>query len=198
MEQYEIANHMVGTKENVLENLGIALQRTEQGTPDMMTQTTGFDGISGCLVIHYSDDETGIDAVIRHGVGNILDRYEISKADAWKRAHENVNADTHIVGLTEALTGERPKEETLYAITNSTKSYGASCVLNDEAIKRFASAHNTHRIAVLPSSIHEMLLVPHPESIGDIDRLSDVVAQVNATEVEPEERLTDRAYEVYI
>ena len=46
---------------------------------------------------------------------------------------------------------------------------------------------------MLPSSIHEMLILPYNESIN-MDDLSFMVADVNATQVEPEERLTDRAY----
>ena len=38
-----------------------------------------------------------------------------------------------------------------------------------------------------------MLLVPYTEEI-DLDTFSDMVGQVNSSEVDPTERLTDRAY----
>lgn len=46
---------------------------------------------------------------------------------------------------------------------------------------------------ILPSSIHEILLVPDN---GDktADDLRDMVREVNATQVSPEEKLTDNVY----
>ena len=60
-------------------------------------------------------------------------------------------------------------------------------------MKAFAKKHHTKRIAVLPSSIHEMLLIPHVDDWEESD-LSSMVREVNLTEVAPEERLTDRVY----
>ena len=51
----------------------------------------------------------------------------------------------------------------------------------------------TNKIVVLPSSVHEMLLVPYTEEI-DLDTFSDMVGQVNSSEVDPTERLVDRAF----
>ena len=57
----------------------------------------------------------------------------------------------------------------------------------------FGQQHNTDKIVVLPSYIHEMLLIPYTEDM-DIDTFSEMVEEVNNAEVEPIERLTDRAY----
>ena len=60
-------------------------------------------------------------------------------------------------------------------------------------LKEFGKKHNIKKLVVLPSSIHEMLIMPYNDSINMND-LSFMVADVNANQVEPEERLTDRAY----
>ena len=46
---------------------------------------------------------------------------------------------------------------------------------------------------VIPSSIHEMLIVPVEEGIS-VDDITPIVREINETMVIPEERLTDRAY----
>ena len=46
---------------------------------------------------------------------------------------------------------------------------------------------------ILPSSVHELILVPAYEYI-DVYQLYEMVKEVNDTQVAPEERLTDRAY----
>ena len=53
------------------------------------------------------------------------------------------------------------------------------------------SARNT-QIAILPSSIHEAILLELTEEIS-IDYLNDMVREVNATQVEPTDRLIDHA-----
>ena len=85
----------------------------------------------------------------------------------------------------------------LYVISNECKMKGASAILNKEALAQFARSHNTEDIIIIPSSIHEMLLVPYTEDM-DLDYFSAMVREVNNTEVRPEERLTDRAYIVTV
>lgn len=80
-----------------------------------------------------------------------------------------------------------------YVVTNRAKYRGASAILDKAVLKAFGKKHKIKKLAVLPSSIHEMLILPYNESIN-MDDLSFMVADVNATQVEPEERLTDRAY----
>ena len=51
-------------------------------------------------------------------------------------------------------------------------------------------------IYILPSSIHETLLIP-ADGEKDAEELKDMVRTINATEVSPEEVLSDNVY-VYI
>ena len=81
----------------------------------------------------------------------------------------------------------------LYVVTNRAKYRGASAILDKTVLKEFGKKHNIKKLVVLPSSIHEMLIMPYNDSINMND-LSFMVADVNANQVEPEERLTDRAY----
>ena len=46
---------------------------------------------------------------------------------------------------------------------------------------------------VLPSSIHEMLILPYQGDMN-LNDLSAIVREVNVVQVEPEERLADTAY----
>lgn len=45
----------------------------------------------------------------------------------------------------------------------------------------------------MPSSIHEFLVIPYKEQYN-IDKLSEMVKEVNLTEVNPIEQLADKAY----
>ncbi len=69
--------------------------------------------------------------------------------------------------------------------------------MNREAVKVFAEIENVKRIIVIPSSIHEMILIPCYENEDveeELKRCSEIVELVNEEKVDPTERLTNRAY----
>lgn len=82
--------------------------------------------------------------------------------------------------------------DTLYVLTNETKVNGASTILNDEI--RQAIAKQVGDFYVLPSSLHETLIVPKSSGMKLKD-LEQMVQEVNQTQVAPEERLSDYVYE---
>ena len=53
------------------------------------------------------------------------------------------------------------------------------------------------KFIVLPSSIHEMIVIPDDGKCA-IEELSKMVQEVNQTQIEPEERLTDQAYVIEV
>ena len=73
-------------------------------------------------------------------------------------------------------------------LTNKEKIYGAGALLYSDTIKSIAK---TKDIYVIPSSIHEMLLIPDNVSV---DFLKSIVREVNDTQVRDAEKLS---YSVY-
>ena len=57
----------------------------------------------------------------------------------------------------------------------------------------FAEETNIHRVVVLPSSIHELILVPVDGDV-DLDTMSQMVHDVNQNNVDPKEQLLDYAF----
>lgn len=80
-----------------------------------------------------------------------------------------------------------------YVISNRCKVNGASAILNKKVLSDFGRRYNTDKIVVLPSSVHEMFVAPYTEEL-DLDTFTNMVTEVNNTQVEPTEGLTDRAY----
>ncbi len=80
----------------------------------------------------------------------------------------------------------------MYVLTNKQKMNGASCILYEHILNDFANQKNKD-IYILPSSVHEVILVPVAE---DIDRteLSRMVRDVNRNELEEGDVLSDRVY----
>lgn len=84
------------------------------------------------------------------------------------------------------------KQPQMYVLSNSTKLYGASCILYPDLLREFANRLQSD-FYVLPSSIHEVILVtnvPHTS----ISELSGMVKEINSTQLSEEEILSDHAY----
>ncbi|MCR5311192.1 MAG: DUF5688 family protein [Lachnospiraceae bacterium] len=84
-----------------------------------------------------------------------------------------------------------PDEERIYVLTNPDKMYGANALLCKEALQEVAERFG--EVFILPSSIHEVLIVPKRDGM-ELSDLEDMVRSVNQTEVPPEEVLADKVF----
>lgn len=80
----------------------------------------------------------------------------------------------------------------LYVLTNTASLNGACCMLYDEVLKNFADRQEKDLI-ILPSSIHEVILIPWEEELF-IRELSNMVSDINQNEVPVEDRLSNQIY----
>lgn len=80
----------------------------------------------------------------------------------------------------------------MYVLTNEERFNGAGCMLYQDVLDRFAREHNSD-IYILPSSIHEVILIPCTNSPRRED-LCDMVREINSTEVAATDRLSDHVY----
>lgn len=93
------------------------------------------------------------------------------------------------------LTGVWIREEDtvpMYVLTNQDKHFGAAAMLYSEKIGELAERFGSD-ILILPSSIHEVLLLPD-DSSRNYDAYRQMVEEVNRTQVIPEEVLSYGLY----
>lgn len=95
------------------------------------------------------------------------------------------------------LMGVEPEEiemydaPEMYVITNDSKMYGATAMLNIEILAKAMEKMGTSDVIILPSSIHEIIVVP---GYMDSDYMRNMVREVNRTQVQERERLSDNVY----
>ena len=108
----------------------------------------------------------------------------------WKSGDkENVNT------ILNDWIAETEKEENripMYILTNQVKMYGAACMFYPQVLERFAEKLKQD-LYILPSSIHEVILLPANE-IGNPEELKEMVREVNQHEVAGDEILSDHVY----
>lgn len=81
----------------------------------------------------------------------------------------------------------------MYVLSNSDRNCGAAAILYNSFLADFAKKTNSDYY-ILPSSIHEMILVPVGEDENEAERLKTMVREVNCTELSAEEILSDSIY----
>ncbi len=80
----------------------------------------------------------------------------------------------------------------MYVLTNMSRTYGASLCMSDDVMDHVATILGTHDIFVVPSSIHELILLPAADL--DPEMLKGMIADVNENQVDPLDRLSDNLY----
>ena len=163
-----------------------------------MKQNIFLEGIECYMYLRLKEDENGCFST--KVSKDILKYAGISLQEAWEEAEKNTNAETVIEPMAKILCellhikySEEMEKTTPFFVISNKKSNGAAAILNRKALEKFGKERGIEKLVVLPSSVHEMILLPYEEEM-DMWEMSEMVKQVNFSEVEPTERLTDRAY----
>lgn len=80
----------------------------------------------------------------------------------------------------------------LYVLTNQLGSFGAACILYPDILIQMAGQLG-EGYYILPSSIHEVIILPKSQA-PTWENLNDMIREINETQVEVEEVLSDHAY----
>ena len=101
-----------------------------------------------------------------------------------------------LMGGKEKTNGEAfefaPDEEfQMYVVSNSNRYFGATAVLYEDGMQMLADRLDDN-LYLIPSSIHEWIAVP--ESFSNLEHLSEIVHEVNFSQVDEEERLSNEVY----
>lgn len=133
---------------------------------------------------------------------NLLELWNKTFDEVYKDAFENLINDLPVFYdifdivadvLHKDMSDVPDDSRFIYVLTSKSKIDGAVYILNDKAIRDIADWMNDD-VLVLPSSIHETILLPLNHPSVDVQSASEMVRLINETEVDPEEVLSNNAY----
>ena len=141
------------------------------------------------------------------GNGNVtvtnthLKMWEISEEELWENIKENAPkiAPVKIQGLPDVLQRMTGCEDDLYPISgiyvvsNKSECLGAGSVFYPGVLKTIADDMECD-LFIIPSSIHEVLVLPDSEYGIDAHHLRSIIHEVNTSTVSDEEILSDSLY----
>ena len=117
-------------------------------------------------------------------------------------ACQNTIRDARIIEIENAIYGAVPQtvdewtpevgEPKMYVLTNMTSCNGAGVMFCGELLEKIQTKLDSDYY-LLPSSIHEVIIVPD-EGGYDREELDAMVQTINAAEVDPRDRLADHVY----
>lgn len=129
-------------------------------------------------------------------INELLDMWGVDEEklheDAMEAAHDCCGMRFRSIGQVFESYGDVAEDPTAFYIVTTDAPYGAWALFYKNFMADFFSAMGCEGYYILPSSIHEMLLLPNKSF--EPEELQKMVAEINATGVEPEDRLTDSVY----
>lgn len=90
------------------------------------------------------------------------------------------------------MTVRKAGELNMYVMSNKDKTFGAAAIIYTDILRLISEQLKTG-FFILPSSVHEVILMPESENT-DREELFEMVCAVNKTDVDPEIFLADNVY----
>lgn len=154
------------------------------------------------------DIEEYVYMVLDEGTARLLNGIEkvsgMTESEIWKAAEENTKKEAVITPLGKLIAEAEGIEydeahdslKHVEVLTNTRKVYGASAMISKELLKEFAERHNVKNVIIIPSSVHEVLVMPEGEI--ELSNISRLVAGINQRLVSESDRLADKAYMIAV
>ena len=129
-----------------------------------------------------------------------MDMWKVTEEDLYYRASKNTQEllpyeFAPMRTVIEELLGlgmEEGPTEKMYILSNEMRSYGAAALIYPDCLRKIAGVVGEN-FFVIPSSVHETIIVAESEAPGR-EELASMIEEINETQVEAEEVLSDRAY----
>lgn len=137
---------------------------------------------------------------------DMLERSGVSQGEAFNKARQNtpvlfpVKFDTITnVLIDKGMINEDAADMAdivphIWVLTNNVETNGAAYIAYDDIIGRLLQENDIrNNVYILPSSIHELLLLPTDDKT-DAEALQMMVQEINRNEVDAEDYLSDNVY----
>lgn len=176
------------TKENVLAKVYPVFVNIER-SKGMLEQAVNCHYLEDIAITYRIDIDMGNGSGSAVITNKHLESLEITKEELCDSAVNNIQGKAMIIPMSEVV-GEGAGIP-LFIVTGEHRQYGASMILDKSVTEKLKKAGETF---VIPSSIHEVILVPASDDKNDVKFLIDMIKRINATEVQPEDFLSDNLF----
>lgn len=123
-----------------------------------------------------------------------LDKWGITEEDLFKQSKKNMVNKINLKDMADIIPMPEVMRNEMYVLTTVDMKYGSSALLFPDLFNGYEEIIGK-RILILPSSIHELILIKDDEEKNpNTQYMVDMIKEINATEVMPDEVLSDHPY----
>lgn len=130
----------------------------------------------------------------------IFAEYNITLDELHDTAMNNLIKQFDFKGMRELLISMGYPEQMIfvdnaemYVLTTQNKMFGASLILSDTIMKTIREKIGRDFV-IIPSSIHEVIILPIPEESMNMSDITEMINSVNGSELESTDVLSDHPY----
>lgn len=191
--QEEIMN-----KEYILQNVTLAIRGITEDDSILKLTVRGDLEIYFRVSLKFNDENASFKVT-----QNMIKNVGIEKSELYEAAFRNTEKEAEIISMFEMIKSmgfpvpEVEEEVPLYVATNKERINGAAVMECKDVIDKFCYDHGYKGVAIIPSSIHEVLLVPITTDMSE-EYMNNMIREVNETQVAEHDRLSDHVYYNYI
>jgi hypothetical protein len=122
----------------------------------------------------------------------LIDNMRLDFDDLYEHAVKNTKKHTRTMAMADML-GVEDFDCPMWVVTNDSGVYGAGSIVNTEAIRSICRRTDSDKMMIIPSSIHELILLPMDFGC-DTEYAKDIVKATNATVLKNKDKLADSLY----
>lgn len=136
---------------------------------------------------------------------NLVKSWDKGKGDLLFQALDNLRKSDffkpEFVGMSKILGelcslipgfDEMPEqEETMYVLSNHSKTNGAAVILDIDTLKKIH--RQIGEFVMIPSSIHEWIII-RKKDVPDLDEITSMINEINSTQVDQRDQMSDHPY----
>lgn len=189
-------------------DFAFVLDNYNNAKKNLIIKVVNENNVGSSFVVHKKEDlafivTVNIEDAYAYVTEELADSWNVSKATLFVDAMQNtmkerkqiIQSLPNILNMLSYHANPNDCDFDTKVITNETMFFGASALFYGNTMQKLSDEMESDLI-ILPSSIHEVLVMSANILDGDrtLDALVDIVKEVNATTVLPEERLSDGVY----
>ena len=129
---------------------------------------------------------------------NLQQTWKVDTEELIDTALENIKGDVVVANMNEyvdmSLFGDTENLFDIYVLTNRLKLHGAVAMLQKDRLKQFSGELEKETLTILPSSIHECLIINAEDEPKNTEELREMVKEVNETVVSDQDILSNTVY----
>lgn len=168
------------TKAEIINNITMKIQNVKNADVTDRPNVKFYDMVVSFVFDIGADNAKGV------VTNDLMEQLELNIDNLMAIARANEEYEWFDLGS--AMVGT---EEGIVVVTNREKMYGSTVLMNPDFFKRFGGD-----LYILPSSVHEVIILD-ANGDHDVERLGDMVRDINRTVVSNEDFLSDDIYRYY-